>query len=756
MLQLRPYQEELIVGARQHFRAGRKRVLIQLPTGGGKTALCARMLHNASSRNKRVWFCVHRRELVKQVAQALSKEGIEYGLVTADAKMNLSAPAQICSIPTLAKRLDRVPPPELIAWDECFPAGTLIDGKPIEDIKCGDMVRCFDHVMNMIVSRPVVRLFSSVPSALVRVRIRERQIICTPGHPFFVYGRGYVSAINLKSGDVLVQDVRHASSGCEQIPKRPARKSRLVVLWERMLGALSSEKILGDNGQYQSKACFRSNEIKQSYASCRLSGKDVEITKSNWTPPLDSRRQRQAINGSTVQVAGRMGVESFAGICFPHVCETWIRLSRALQNRLGRPGYKTGYRNRWCKSFFAAAESTGFQKREPVSFARVDGVEVYKSTDHGEFFGSLPDDRVYNIEVEQHHNYFANGILVHNCHHIAAGSWAAIMAKYPQSYHIGLSATPTRLDGAGLANYFDAMVCGPSVKWLIDQRFLSKYRLFAPTSVDASSLPKRGGEYVTSAAERLITPRIVGDAISHYRKHCDGARAIVFAVSVQKSRETVELFNAAGIPSLHIDAKTEPGLRDAMMADFAAGKVRVISNVNLFSEGFDCPALEAVIDTAPTASMTMYRQRVGRMLRPFDGKEYGVYLDCVGNSHQHGLPDDEIEWQLTTGRAEKKKNEVPAPRVCGYCFGASRAGSRVCRICGAEFPVDARKVEQVDGELAEVDPLQMERRERAITQGMTKDLESLIQLGRIRGMKNPEGWARHVIEARNKKRGKAA
>jgi DNA repair protein RadD len=460
-LVLRPYQDELIVGARQHFRAGRKRVLVQLATGGGKTALCARMLHNAASKQKRVWFCVHRRELVRQVATALGREGVEYGLVTADSKMNLDAPAQVCSIPTLAKRLDRLPPPDLIAWDEC--------------------------------------------------------------------------------------------------------------------------------------------------------------------------------------------------------------------------------------------------------------------------------------------------------HHIAAGSWAAIMKRYPDAYHIGLSATPIRLDGAGLRNYFDAMVCGPSVRWLIEKEFLSRYKLFAPMTVDRDSLPKRGGEYVTSAAESLITPRIVGDAISHYRKHCDGARAIVFAVSVAKSKETADLFMGAGIPALHIDGKTEPGLRDAMMADFAAGKIRVISNVGLFSEGFDCPALEAVIDTAPTASMSVYRQRVGRMLRPCEGKEYGIYLDCVGNSHMHGLPDDEIEWQLTTGKAEKKKNEVPAPRVCGWCFGASRAGSRVCRCCGRAFPVDSREVEQVDGELAEVSPEEMQRRQARMEQGRAESLEALKEIGKMRyGAGKGERWAQYVFDARQKKRGKAA
>lgn len=462
-LVLRPYQDELIVGARQHFRAGRKRVLLQLSTGGGKTAICARMLHNAASRGKRVWFLCHRRELVSQISRAMTLEGVQHGLVTADAKMNLAAPAQVCSIPTLAKRLERLPPPDLIAWDEC--------------------------------------------------------------------------------------------------------------------------------------------------------------------------------------------------------------------------------------------------------------------------------------------------------HHIAAGSWKAIMEHYGEAYHIGLSATPVRLDGAGLANYFDAMVCGPSVKWLIQQGFLSKYKLYAPETIDRDSLRKRAGEYVTADAERA-TQAIVGNAVSHYRKHIDGARAILFAVSVQKSQELARLFVEAGIPALHIDGKTDDDLRDAMMADFAAGKVKVICNVNLFSEGFDCPALDAVIDIAPTMSMAMYRQRVGRMLRPFPGKEFGVYLDCVGNRGIHGRPDDDIEWELTTGAAKKKKNEEPPNRTCPYCWASTRGGRPKCRVCKRPFPVSPREIAEIDGELTEVDLAARaeaeEQRHRHMEQGMTRDLEALIALGRMRGMKNPEGWAKHVFEARQKKRGKAA
>ena len=754
MIELRDYQSELITSTRAHFRQQRKRVLINLATGGGKTAICARMLHNAAQRQKRVWFLCHRRELIRQVSKAFQLEGINYGMVTADARMNLAASAQICSIPTLIKRLDRLPPPDLIAFDECFPAGTLVDGKPIEEIKCGDMVRCFDHEKNVIVSRTVVRLFSSAPSALVRVHFAGAQLTCTPGHPFFVLGRGYVSAINLSPGDIFVQDMRYAGSDREQIPEGSIGKSRVAILWERVLGALSGKDFIGNHGKDQSKARFRSNEVAQSNATCLRARKDEGLAESNWTPSIGSWWKRKAIDGASVQATGSDS-RAFAGIRFPHLREARLRLSWALQNRFGASAGKASHRDRWCKSFFFESKSSGLQEREPTGFTRVDRVEVLEPASDGKFRGSLPDGLVYNIEVEEHHNYFAGGILVHNCHHIAAGTWSMIAKRFPNAYQVGLSATPVRLDGAGLGDYFDAMVCGPSVRWLIENGYLSPYRLFAPMTVNTAGLHKRGGEYVNSEASRLITPKIIGDALSHYRKHCDGARALAFNPSVEKSIEFAQRCNDIGIPAVHIDGKTDDGLRDSMMDDFEAGKIKIVSNCSLFSEGVDIPGLDAVIDTAPTASMAVYRQRVGRMLRKSPGKEHGIYLDCVGNSQLHGLPDDEISWELTTGKPEKKKPDVPPPRVCPMCFAANKAGTQRCRICGNAFPVEGRKVEQVDGELAELTPEQMEKREARQVQGMTKDLASLTQLGAMRGYKDPAKWAAHVLEGREKKMRKA-
>ncbi len=337
------------------------------------------------------------------------------------------------------------------------------------------------------------------------------------------------------------------------------------------------------------------------------------------------------------------------------------------------------------------------------------------------------------------------------CHHVASKSWASLASLYPKAYHVGLSATPERLDGRGLADHFDAMVRGPSVAELIDAGYLSKYRLFAPATVDTSGLHRRMGDYVTGELnERINTPRITGDCISHYRRFSRGTRAVVFCVSIEHSKAVARAFTAAGVPAVHIDGTTEHGLRDAMLADFKRGLIRVLTNVDLFGEGFDCPAIECSILLRPTMSTAMYLQQVGRALRPAEGKESAVILDHVGNSHMHGMPDDDRAWELTaTAVRERKKSEVPSPRICPSCFGANKAGTQICKLCGTPFPVEAREVEQVDGELAEIEAARV-RREARRDQAKADSLEGLRELARQRGHK--PGWADHVWAARQRKR----
>ena len=362
---------------------------------------------------------------------------------------------------------------------------------------------------------------------------------------------------------------------------------------------------------------------------------------------------------------------------------------------------------------------------------------------------------VFDISVPKTGCFFANGILVHNCHHVASASYTKIFDHYPNARHIGLTATPERLDGAGLGKYFDAIVEGPSVSWLIENGFLSPYRMFAPSSPDLQGVRTTAGDYNRADAEAAMSkPQIIGDAVQHYMRLAPGKRNMVFCASVKHSLAVVEKFQSAGLIAAHIDGETEQGQRDRLIEDFAAGRIQVLSSVDLVSEGFDLPSIEVATLLRPTKSLSLYLQQVGRVLRTYPGKSEAIILDHAGNSARHGLPDDERQWSLQ-GRAKRRKSAITSDepdvqvKQCPTCYSVHRPAP-CCPRCGFEYPVQGRTPEEVEGELQEIARREASK-ERKREQGQAETLEDLIRVAKLRGYKHPEHWAKHVFQARQKK-----
>lgn len=349
-----------------------------------------------------------------------------------------------------------------------------------------------------------------------------------------------------------------------------------------------------------------------------------------------------------------------------------------------------------------------------------------------------------------------NLIIVDECHHAASASWASLIDYYKDAVVIGLSATPKRLDGSGLSKYFEKMVIGPSTADLIERGWLSRYRIFTPTVIDTSHLHTLGGEYNTKErAELMKSSTVAGDCVAHYIKHVNGKRALVFMWSVESSIEMAGKFNSMGIPAAHIDGDTKDVDRDRILKEFAAGTIKVLTNVDIVSEGLDIPGIEALFMLSPTKSLSRYLQMIGRALRPAEGKDFCWIFDHANNLVEHGFPDDPQEWTLE-GKRKKKRDasDGPMSRTCPKCLETSRLNVRICP-CGYKLVMD-REVEVDEAvELTELDPA-IARRERLIEQGMADGLAELEELGRRKGHRYPKLWAAHVYKAREQKKLAAA
>lgn len=295
-------------------------------------------------------------------------------------------------------------------------------------------------------------------------------------------------------------------------------------------------------------------------------------------------------------------------------------------------------------------------------------------------------------------------IIVDEAHHAAAASYGRILEKYPDATVIGLTATPFRADGRGLGDTFHCFHRVSTVSDLTQAGFLVPARYWAPTRIDMRGVHKTRGEFdQAETLERVNKPRLIGDIVHHYRSIADGERAICFAVNVQHSMAIADSFIDAGIPAAHIDAETPREQREAALVALAEGRLRVITNVNILSEGYDNPAVTAAILARPTMSLGLHLQQIGRVLRPHAGKMAAKILDHAGNLERHGLVTDDHQVDLARGLVRDVRTARGiALRTCMKCYAVMPATVGICPCCGGEVTGTAKPVQATSGTLREL------------------------------------------------------
>ena len=345
----------------------------------------------------------------------------------------------------------------------------------------------------------------------------------------------------------------------------------------------------------------------------------------------------------------------------------------------------------------------------------------------------------------------ADVVIVDEAHHVRAESYQKIIDSYPGAVILGLTATPCRGDGRGLGNAFDAMVEAPDIAELTKAGYLVPAVCYAPHRPDLSGVHTRQGDYVESElAEIMDTGQITGDVVEHWLRLGRGRKTIVFAVNVRHSTHLRDEFCRAGIYAEHLDASTPSDERERILRDFATGAVEVVCNVGILTEGYDAPAASCLILARPTKSLGLYRQMIGRVLRPLDGKADALILDHAGAVFMHGLPDDKIAWTLdsdkrATNTAQSGRSDGMASRLteCPECR-AIRLSGRPCPACGWRPTPRAEAVEVVEGELARVDRL---RRTKS-TDWPAADRHNFYRMLAwiAQDRRYQPGWARHKFK----------
>lgn len=301
-------------------------------------------------------------------------------------------------------------------------------------------------------------------------------------------------------------------------------------------------------------------------------------------------------------------------------------------------------------------------------------------------------------------------LVIDEAHHAVASTWARIAVAWRKAKILGVTATPERLDGVGLRDAFDAMVIGPDVRELIDAGYLAPFRYLAPgTAIDLSRVRTTAGDFNSADLERALDQDgITGDVVQHYLKHLAGRTAIAFCVTVSHAEHVAVRFRDAGISAASIDGTMSADQRHDLVNRLRTGDTRVLTSCEIISEGFDAPAVGGAILLRPTQSFALYRQQVGRCLRPKADGSAAIIVDHVGNVFRHGLPDAPHEWSLDSKRRTQAERQQAAVgcrrcRACGEVF-ATGAGRDMCPMPDTdECLFHPRVLPERAGELEDVD-----------------------------------------------------
>jgi len=327
----------------------------------------------------------------------------------------------------------------------------------------------------------------------------------------------------------------------------------------------------------------------------------------------------------------------------------------------------------------------------------------------------------------------ADLLIIDEAHHCPATTYRKLIGAYPQAVLVGLTATPCRGDGRGLGGIFDCIVECPQVAELIEQKFLLKTRVFAPAEPDLTGVETRVGDYVESQlAERMDRPSLVGDIIGHWHKHGERRKTVCFAVNVPHSLHIRDEFVRSGVRAEHIDGSTPKAERDAVLARLASGATEIVTNCMVLTEGWDMPEVSCCILARPTRKMGLYRQMVGRVLRPAPDKFNAIVLDHSGAVFRHGFVEDRVDWTLDAAKRAESPTHNTRLRsgyssrllACTQC-GSIRIAGEACSHCGFLPKRPPQPVVFKDGDLALVD-----RRSR--TAPSSRDPAELVR------------WARHA------------
>lgn len=714
----RPYQQKCFNSIYDSFKNKKisKQLVVQA-TGLGKRLQAVNVSTKFSGRSL---FLAHSEELIEQAYNDMVKfhNFTDVGIIKGS-KFEVEKKVVIASPQTITNRLDRIDKKhfQLIQIDECFTRETKVSGKCINEIVVGDIVDSFNHITGLIEKKKVL---STSKKERPDILVKFERFTCTKNHPIFVKNVGYSTAYEIYISYIchipmcyIYDNVYYCLQGLWKnifpqkwknfLLKRMRKKVekifernqevrmfgmqenvRMGGLEERQIGYPENQKNIHGftikrvwlllremqknlqkthferfNDFVEQVERFRKDEEKQSYVqSCNKRKNEKVVTGKNvsfswWKRKVD----RAAKKGSRTN-------KSSDGIRNSYKRTNIFRnlFTTLLQSRSSLSGSKVSNRNRRKYSSVKTLEVLRQTENERFEFVGLDCPSLQKRRSKRARRKGNPNNYVYNLEIEGNNNYFANGILVHNCHRYMARTWVNAVNHFTPTLTIGWTATPYRLDGLSLKNLFDEIVFEYNINNGIEDKFLCELDgIRVKTETDLSSVHRRMGDFsVNELSNKVDTPARNRLIVESYKKYAEDRQAIGFCVDVQHCINLKEEFLKNNIPCEIIVADEDvcPD-RKGVNERFRNGTTKVLLNVQILIEGWDYSDVGAVLMIRPTESLTFYMQAIGRGTRNKSEQYIQKYskneckiIDFVDNSGKHSLVNT---WTLDKNMKAKDK-----------------------------------------------------------------------------------------------------
>ena len=256
-----------------------------------------------------------------------------------------------------------------------------------------------------------------------------------------------------------------------------------------------------------------------------------------------------------------------------------------------------------------------------------------------------------NYERMRKHRF--DFIVIDEAHHAMAPGYQKLWQMYPHSKKLGVTATPWRMSHSGFTSLFDEIVLSHNIEWFVNNGYLSNYDYISIPSrssiqheINGISRTGVDGDYLVSELSTVCDKdKIRAQLYKSYKQYADGKKGIIYAIDRKHASNIADMYACKGVSVAMIDGTTPAEERKSIINDFKAGVIQVIVNVNIFSEGFDCPDIEFVQLARPTKSLSLYLQQVGRVLRISTNKSISIILDNVGLYNRFGTPMANRHWR---------------------------------------------------------------------------------------------------------------